>query len=130
MALNGALALLDIVQEFCKRRGLPIPATVVSSTDDTIQQIWGLLNEGVEQIVDRAEWPTLQIRYTFYHRNSPVGDTVALDLRELNANFPDFETMLNYTLWDVNSKRQVVGPLSPVEWETLLNLNVSQALYN
>lgn len=124
------MALLDLVQEFCKRRGLPVPMTAIGNTDDTVVQLVALLNEGIAEITDRYEWPVLQIRYTFHHRNTPAGDTVALDVRELNQNLPDFRYMLNYTLWDDTSKRQVVGPLSPREWEQLILLNISQALYH
>ena len=52
----AALTLLGLVQEFCRRRALPIPISVTGSQDDGVIQMWGLLNEGISDIGDRFEW--------------------------------------------------------------------------
>jgi len=119
--------LLQITQEFCKRRGLPTPTAVAASQDDTTLQIWGLLNEGSQEIADRYEWQFLTTRYTFIHAASTA--YTALDLSD-SGPVPDYKAMLNRTLWDTNGRREVNGPLSSKEWEVLLNLAVSQAVYN
>jgi hypothetical protein len=124
----AATTMLQIVQEFCKRRGMPIPSTVVSAQDDTVQQMWGLLNEGVDYITNRVEWQGVIQRYgPFFHGN--LGAYAALDLSE-NGPIPDYGGFINRSLWDNNSRREVNGPLTPKEWELLLNLNISQAVYN
>lgn len=123
----ASMTLLQLVQEFCRRRGLPIPGTVTGAQDDTVVQMWGLLNEGISDIADRYEWQQLRTRYTFQHANS-TGYT-ALDLSE-NGPVPGYRGILNGTLWDTLGRRQVFGPYNPLEWEAMINLQVSQAVYN
>lgn len=48
--------LLQIVQEFCKRRALPVPGGVSSTTDTQVLQILGLLNELCEDFLTRDAW--------------------------------------------------------------------------
>jgi len=123
----AAMTLLQIVQEFCRRRGLPLPTTVTGAQDDSTLQVWGLANEGISSMADRFEWQHLRTRYTFAHAGS-TGYT-ALDLSE-SGTLPDYKAMLNRTLWDTLAKREVYGPFDAKGWETLLNLQVSQAVYN
>jgi hypothetical protein len=123
----AGVTLLRLVQEFSRRRGLPIPISVTGNTNDGVQQIWGLLNEGIAAIADRYEWEYLRYRYTFAHAGST--DYGALDLSE-DGPIPGYKSMLNRTLWDTLGRREVYGPFDPKSWETLLNLEVSQAVYN
>ena len=52
------MTLLEIVQEFCRRQGLPVPSAVVSLGDDQLTQIVGLANEICEDL-DRFSWTQL-----------------------------------------------------------------------
>jgi hypothetical protein len=123
------LTLLSLTQEFCKRRGLPVPLTVSGAQDDTTLQIWGLLNEGAADIADRYEWQHLRARYTLPTNPKYYTATKAiLDLSE--ANFPGFKTMLNNTFWDLSTRVQIFGPHDARSWELLLAMGVSQTLYN
>lgn len=140
--------LLQLVQEFCRRRGLPQPpGTVTGAQDDTTQQIWGLLNEGISELADRFEWPMLRTRFEFTHSSyiniGTAGDQyLALWLSENGVpgagapvawtqyTLPDCKAILNRTLWDTDGRREVFGPMDPKSWELLLNLEVSQAVYN
>ena len=54
------MTLLEIVQEFCRRQGLPVPSAVVSLGDDQLTQIVGLANElTAERAVRFACFPAL-----------------------------------------------------------------------
>lgn len=123
----AAMTLVQLVQEFCRRRAQPIPIAVTGSQNDGVVQMWGLLNEGISDIADRYEWQMLRTRYTFAHAGSTAYG--ALDLSE-NGPIPDCKAILNRTLWDTLGRREVYGPFDPKSWETLLNLQVSQAVYN
>jgi hypothetical protein len=70
--------LLALAQEFCRRQALPIPQTVVNAQDDQTLQIWGLLNEGQSDLVERGDWQ--QLRTTtpaFIHRGFDYGNLIA-----------------------------------------------------
>lgn len=121
------MTLLQLVQEFCRRRGLPLPSSVTGAQDDTTTQMWGLLNEGIADISDRFEWQQLRTRYTFAHAGS--SGYTALDLSEAGP-VPGYKGILNNTLWDTLGRRQVFGPFDPPSWEAMINLGVSQAVYN
>lgn len=123
----AVMTLLQLAQEFARRRGLPIPSGVTGAQDDTVTQMWGLLNEGIADISDRFEWQQLRTRYTFQHAGS-TGYT-ALDLSEAGP-IPGYKAILNGTLWDTLGRRQVFGPYNPLTWEAMINLQVSQAVYN
>ena len=123
----ASMNLLALVQEFSRRRGLPIPGTVTGAQDDTVNQMWGLLNEGIADIADRFIWQHLRTRYVFAHAGST--DYTALDLSE-NGPVPGYKAMLNNTIWDTTNRRQVFGPYDPIQWEAMINLQVSQAVYN
>lgn len=123
----AAMTLLQLVQEFCRRRAQPIPISITSAQDDGVLQMWGLLNEGIADIADRYEWQMLRTRYSFAHADGTAYE--ALDLSE-SGPIPDCKAILNRTLWDTLGRREVYGPFDPKSWETLLNLQVSQAVYN
>lgn len=112
------MTTLELVTEFAKRQGLPQPSSVVAATDDTTQQIHGLLNEGITSLVDRFEWEHIRVKITFQHAGG--SDYTALDL---GASYPDFKYIIPRTLWDETGRLEVAGPLSESEWrETTIML--------
>lgn len=119
------LNLLQITQEFCKRQGLPQTTTVQGSSDDTILQIWGLLNEGMEDISRRYTLQALRTRYFFNHAAGPGYQ--ALDI--INT-LPDFKWMYTRTFWDTTSRIEVAGPLSEKEWNQLLVMLIAAARFS
>ena len=108
------MSLLQIGVEFCKRKGLPIPTTVAGSTDDTTQQIWGLLNQGIQDICDRYNFQQLQNRQTFFHANAP--DYVAYDFTTA-GNTPGWKFMIQDTMWCLTDRLDLGNPLSMRDWQ-------------
>jgi hypothetical protein len=140
------MALLQIVREFCRRRGLPLPSTVVGAQDDTAVQLWGLMNEGIADICDRYEWQQLIIPTSFTHSSYiqyPSAKYVAIWLGESPLPFTptappawqqfrliDYRAMLNHTLWDSTNRIEVAGPLNPKDWSQLIALEITPANYS
>lgn len=120
MALSG----LQIAQEFCKRQGLPSPATLVGAQDDLTRQIWGIMNEGIMDLVQRYDWQQLTIPYTFQHAGG--ADYEALDL---SVALPDFDHIVQKTFWDATARIEVAGPMNEREWSTITTMLVSSANY-
>jgi hypothetical protein len=141
----ATMNLLQMVREFCRRRGLPLPSTVVGAQDDTTQQLWGLMNEGLADLADRYEWPMLRRRIEFTHSNMasrgypylalffgdwPPGPLMHPPPDYPETVLPDVKAILNRTLWDITSGVEVVGPLDGKDWEQLMALKVAPANYS
>jgi hypothetical protein len=60
-----ALSLLAIVQEFCRRTGMPVPTGVQSNGDKGVQQMLGLMNELCEDIETRKAYQQNTFETTF-----------------------------------------------------------------
>lgn len=116
--------LLQLTQAFCITQGIPKPTTVVSSLDETVLQIWGLLNTEVAELGDRADWIALRIRTRFQHANG--ADYLALAL----SSIPGFKGILPRTLWNESIRLPVNGPIPEAVWQQMLLLGVTQSQYN
>lgn len=114
---------LWIAQEFCRRISLPLPTTLTGAQDDTTRQIWGLMNEGVQDLVDRYNLPELKQEKVFQH----AGGTgyLAYDI----AGLPDFRFYCTDTLWDATGRLPVAGPLSMVQWQQTVTMVTAAAKY-
>jgi len=123
--------LRQIVTRFYARQGVGIAPTVVAgSTDVTAQQIVELLNEGLRELqkaVEGSIWPELEQRATFLHENA--ANYGALNLVNGSA-VPDFGYLIQDCLMDVQTRLQVAGPFSELEWTEMLTMGIVQATYN
>lgn len=116
--------LLTIVQDFCKGRGLPVPAVAFAATDDTTVQIVQLLNEGMQEMIDRYDIQQLITLASFTHVGG--GDYLALDFNTAN---PDWKFNEQLTLWNLSSRIPVAGPLTMKDWQTIVTLKMAAAQY-
>lgn len=116
--------ILAIAQDFCRRQGIKVPTVVTTSTDETVLQIWGLLNEEVTELAERAEWGWLRTRSSFNHANG--ANYLALDLNGV----ADYKGLVPDTLWASDIRLPVAGPLTEAQWTQLLLLQMSAAVYN
>lgn len=84
---------------------------MVSSTDAQVRQLYALLNEGGLALSKRCDWEALTAQWTFVtvaqaeQTNTPIPD----DLRKF---IPD-------TFFNRTSQRQLVGPVTPQQWQQL-----------
>lgn len=119
------MTVLELTQEFCRRQGLPSPTSVVTSQDDAVLQIFGLLNEGIMDLADRYHWQHLLQRVTFFHGGG--ANYAAVDF---STTYTDFKALIQNTLWDQTAKMPVNGPISAEQWTYMLNMGVAPATYN
>lgn len=108
----AANSLLSMVQEFCARTGIPKPTSVAGSLDHQVLQAQALMNEVLEEMVDRWTWEDLILEGTFTTVNG-------MDQGKISTFAPKgFRRILNDTIWDRTSRMPICGPLSPSDWQT------------
>lgn len=115
--------LLQVVQEFCKRQGLTVPTSVVTSTDDQIVQILGLLNEGLDELAATFKWPQLEVEATFTstaYENQGTMETIA----------PGFMALIPDTFWSLSKRLPANGSISPQDTQQLKVYGRASALTN
>lgn len=119
------MTLLQTVQEFCDRQGLDRPGSVMSSLDDTIRQIRGLLNELAVDITSRGEsWEQLQKQATF--------TSVATARQGLVTTIAPygFQYPILDSLYDRTERRPLYGPRGAAKWQESLALPQTGPFYS
>lgn len=104
--------LLQLVQEFCLRTGLPQTTFVVGSFDPQITQLQGLMNELLESLQDRAGWQGVRRSATFL----TTGTELQGDMETLA---PGFDRFVNESFFNRSKAVQLRGPVSPIEWQRM-----------
>jgi hypothetical protein len=109
------MTLLQLVTTFCQRTGLTVPTFVAGNSDAQIIQILALLNEVLEDVVDRADevWTALNKEATF--------TSVAAESQGLLTTLAPYGYIgiLNNTIYDRTQRLPSYGPLSPQDWQAL-----------
>lgn len=118
--MSAALSLLAIVQEECKRQGIAVPAAITASTDETVLQMWGLLNEGVQELANRGVWAELITTKQFTHRNDADYGALMLD-----SELPDYKWMVKDTLWNLTTRLPVPVTTDEQKWWSTINMAVA-----
>lgn len=111
------MTCLTIIQNACKRIGIPKPTSVSSSTDVQIIQLLELLNEEGEELSTGAsvglsyDWQALQTEATFV--------TVATASQgAITTIASGFKYIIGNTIWDRTRKLPAYGSMTPEEWQT------------
>ena len=115
--------LKQLVQTFCQRRGLPVPPAVVSSQDHQVIQILAVLNEALEDMVDRWDWTELQYQATF--TTAAGEDQGAVTDYAQNG----FLRIFNETIWNRTLRLPLFGPMSKEQWQQLKALATTGPFY-
>jgi hypothetical protein len=109
------MAVLDLAQNVVDELGLPAITAVVGSSDNMMRQMLSLLIREGKELRSKQEWPQL----TRSHSITLVADQEAYE-------FPgDFDRQIFQTHWDQSNQWELVGPLSPQEWQMQENAIVS-----
>ena len=115
--------ILQLVQEFCGRQGLPIPTLAIGSQDDQLEQIARLANEVGEDLVTKRAWTPLIRECVF---TSVAGEDQG-KLTDLTS--PLFYRILNETIFDRTRRLRLFGPKSPQQWQMLKSLPFTGPFY-
>lgn len=102
------------------------PTSVTSSADETILQLWELLNRETAELTDRYSWDWNHEIATFPHANTNGANLVI----KRTAFSPKMTYMIRGTLWTVATRLPVSGPLSSEAWQAMIQLQVAPAQYS
>lgn len=115
--------LLQIITAVCQRTGLPTPTSVVSSADDQLLQLLGLVGEVCEDLTRRHTWTDLTQEAVF---TSVAGSDQGLVTSKAKVGFLK---ILNETIYDRTQGFPIYGPRSPQEWQAIQALPLSGPFY-
>lgn len=101
----GERTALQIIQDFCKRTGLPVPAYLQSNTDAQVIQLLGLLNEELDDLGGRFKWSYLETEATFVA-------TGVENQGKIKDIAPGFKSLIKDTLWSLTKRLQAQGSVS------------------
>jgi len=118
------MTLIQIIQEFCKRRALPVPTYAISNPDSGVMQMVGLLNEFLEDLQTRKAWQRNTFETTFV---STAGEDQG-DIRTLCPY--GFEEILWETFFDRTQRLPIFGGVDPAEWQARKAYGITGPLYN
>lgn len=117
------MSLLTCVQRFCERTGLPVPATVIGTTDTQVLQVRALLEEIGIDANSRHTWE----RTTFEVTHTTVAAVDQGPMTTIAGAGWGF--VKNMTIWDRSSRLPILGPLDSVDWQALQAVVVTGPRY-
>jgi hypothetical protein len=105
------MSMLSIVQAFCARNHIPVPATVMGSTDAQVIGLRALLEEEGDDLSARHSWQGITFEAT--HTSLATEDQGAMSTLASNG----FNYIVNGTIWDRSQQLRILGPLDAQEWQ-------------
>lgn len=102
--------LLTLIQEFTTRTGLPKPSFVIGNTDPQVLQLLSLLNEVIEELMEK-DWTALTQEATF--------TTIAAEDQGAIATLAPngFKWVLQDTIYNRTLRLPIFGPLGAAQWQ-------------
>jgi len=107
------MSLLTIARSVSVRVMAQNITVAATSTDPRIVQIIELINEEGQELSDKYDWQSLTHESSF----SAVATEVQGTITTLTG--PDFNFIVNETMWNRSQRRPVFGPKSTQEWQQL-----------
>lgn len=117
------MSLLTVVQYFCGRTGVPVPATVIGTTDVQVLQVLRLLEEEGDDLSKRGAWEGLTVEVS--HTTTAAEDQGAIT----TIAGAGFRYIKNNTIWDRTNRLPVLGPMDSEEWQAMKALVSSGPRY-
>lgn len=117
------LTLLQIVQAFTKRTGLPVPTSVQSSADPQVMQMMGLLDEFLEDLQTRRVFQQNTLECVF---TSTAGENQG----NIQTLCPwGFQGMILESMFDRTQRLPLWGGLGSSEWQARKAFQITGPLY-
>jgi hypothetical protein len=102
--------VLGIVQSFCREYAQPVPTGLFGSTDAGALQMLGMLQSVGEFCLEATDWE-------FTLRDVAWTAVASEDQGALQTLFPDdFVSLVKDTLWDLDGREIISGPVSHQAW--------------
>ena len=117
------MAVLATVQYFCGRQGLPVPTSVLGTTDTQVRQVLRLLEEEGNDLALRGTWQGITFEAT--HTTTAAEDQGAMTTIAANG----FRYIKNDTFWDRTDNLRIHGPLSDEQWQHRKAINATGPRY-
>lgn len=105
---NRLVSAGEVVNRVLGSLGLPRFTNVASSSDATARQLWALLNECGQDLIDEYDWQILLRTYEF---TTGAGTEYALPA--------DFQRFIGTTGWNNTSRLPLIGPINRQQWRML-----------
>lgn len=105
--------LLETIQSAMRRSGLPAPSVAVLSTDANVQRMVELMHEEGRELASRYPWQKL------INETALVSDGTG-DFGVLDTIAPGFDYIVNNTIWNLTTRRQVPGPVDASTWAQMI----------
>lgn len=104
------LTLLTLVQSFCRRTNLTVPASVIGTSDTQISQIQAMIEEELSDLSGRGSWQ--QLTHETTHTTIATENQGAIKTIAPN----NYRYIKNETLWD-RSENLPVTVIDGVDWQ-------------
>jgi hypothetical protein len=114
------VSYLELLQTFCAKWNLPVPNTV-ASPDPQVRQLVALFLEVVEDLRER---PFQQLRRRVNWTSIAGTDQGDIGILWSPSQSPNpgaysYSSLIRCTLWDLTSRRPLIGPVSDADWQLL-----------
>lgn len=106
------MSILTVIQNACRINGIPVPTSVVSNPDTTVQQLLGMANELLDMIAQDA-------RYQVFTAEALWTLTASENQGAVENIAPGIIYANNQTFYDRTLRRPLYGPVEDDEWQAL-----------
>lgn len=107
------MSVLSIIQDHCRIHALNIPSSVIGSTDTGVQQLYGILSELLDEMVNESKFNVITLETVFTA-------TAAEDQGAMETLAPyGYQFAYSETFFDRTLRRPLYGPLDEVEWQQI-----------
>jgi hypothetical protein len=117
------MSLLTVIQSFCERTQLPVPATVIGTNDAQVKQVRALLEEEGEALSRRGDWEGLTFEAT--HTTLALEDQGAITSIATNG----YRYIKDETMWDRTDKLPV-PQMHSTKWQRFKAVVSAAPRYN
>lgn len=107
--INRYVTAYEVVKRVLANQGLPVPVSATSSQNALDRQLWSLLTEVGQDLMEEYEW---QIKSKTFTINTTPG-IAEYDLPT------DFKSFVDSTGWNMDARLPLIGPMSEQDWRLL-----------